>query len=270
MKRVADTQSIEISRALETWYARHHGAELRQSLLTRLQPLLDLAFGYHVLQLSPLQSSLIDGSPINHKIFASGCVNGEVSLCCHGDELPLESDSVDMVVAWHALEFDAHPHGSLREMMRVLRPRGHLVIVGFNPFSLLGLSQRLRRFGSSELWRRHHPVGLHRLTDWLHLVDGELESIQHLYPLPLSGQGRLWRISAGADRFFARHQLPGGGVYMAHALKQIPGARRPRPVTAQAPTRFAGLRVARSPTATRRQDAQPMRRAVSKRGDQAA
>lgn len=270
MKRVADTQSIEISRALETWYARHHGAELRQSLLTRLQPLLDLAFGYHVLQLSPLQSSLIDGSPINHKIFASGCVNGEVSLCCHGDELPLESDSVDMVVAWHALEFDAHPHGSLREMMRVLRPRGHLVIVGFNPFSLLGLSQRLRRFGSSELWRRHHPVGLHRLTDWLHLVDGELESIQHLYPLPLSGQGRLWRISAGADRFFARHQLPGGGVYMAHALKQIPGARRPRPVTAQAPARFAGLRVARSPTPTRRQDAQPARRAAPERGDQAA
>lgn len=254
MKTEAGTQSSEISEALETWYAQHSGEQLCDGFRTRLQPILDLAFGYHILQLGPLTAhNLIAGSPINHHLFASDSSTGRPSLLCHGDELPFESDSIDMVVAVHALDFNERPHGSLREMQRVLRPHGHLVIVGFNPYSLPGLARYLRGLRRDGLWARHRPVSPQRLTDWLHLVHCEIEAVQHLYPLPLAGRGRLRRALETVDSWAMRHRLPGGSVYLAHAIKQIPGIRRPRPVLIRRDARLPGLAVAGSPTPAPRQ-----------------
>lgn len=251
-------QSSEISRALESWYERHQGHELCDSFRARLQPVLDLAFGYHILQLGPLPArNLIANSPINHRILAAASASGAASesvpqdsppgaggaptMLCHGDELPLESDSMDMIVAFHALEFDQRPHGCLREMQRVLRPHGHLIIVGFNPNSLLGLALYLRRVRRRGLWRHHRPVSLRRLSDWLRLLDCELETADHLYPVPLLGRGRLRRAVESIDTWAMRHALPGGGLYIAHAIKQIPGARRPSPLRLPARKPRAGL-----------------------------
>jgi SAM-dependent methyltransferase len=256
VKSIANMQSIEISRALESWYSRPSGEELCVKLCERIQPILDMAFGYHILQVGPLPArSLIASSPINHRFYASEADTSATSLLCHPDELPLESDSVDALVAFHALEFDEHPHGSLREMLRVLRPYGHLVIVGFNPYSLLGVSQYLRGMRSNSLWHhaQHHPVSAHRLTDWLSLLDCELESIEQLFPIPLMGAGRVHQLIADVDRWAMRHNLPGGSVYIAHAIKQIAGVRRPRPVDARAPRRLPGLSVAGAPAPTPRQ-----------------
>lgn len=249
-------QSIEISRTLESWYARQSGEDLYVNIRERIQPILDMAFGYHILQIGPLpRRSLIESSPINHRIYASEADGSAASVLCHPDELPLEGDSVDAIVAFHALEFDEHPHGSLREMLRVLRPHGHLVIVGFNPYSLLGLSQSLRGQRQASLWHkeRHRPVSARRLTDWLNLLDCELESIEQLFPIPLMGTGRLRQMIANVDRWAMGHNLPGGSVYIAHAIKQIAGARRPRPLAVRARRRLPGLSVAGAPAPTPRQ-----------------
>lgn len=256
MKSIANLQSIEISRALESWYARESGEELCDAIRERLESVLALSFGYHIVQMGPLPTrSLIADSPINHQIIASAAADSAVSVFCHGDELPLETDSVDTLVAFHALEFDEQPHGSLREMQRVLRPHGHLVIIGFNPWSLLGVSQYLRGMRDASLWnkKRHRPVSLHRLTDWLRLLDCELESAQQLFPVPLSGRGRWRRFVGNVDDWACDHNLPGGSVYIAHAIKQIAGVRRPRSLRARARASFRGLSVAGSPAPTPRQ-----------------
>jgi SAM-dependent methyltransferase len=253
VKTSAHIQSSQISGRLEDWYARDSGEALCLSLRQRLQPLLDRSFGYHVLQLGPLPGrSLIDDSPINHRVFISSSDLPAASLRCHADELPIESDSVDMLVAFHALEFEEHPHASLREMHRVLRPHGHLVIIGFNPYSLLGLSQYLRGFRQDSLWQHHKPVSPHRLIDWLHLVDCQLEDMHYLYPLPLFGSGRLRRGIGRFDEWALRHQLPGGGVYLAHAVKHIV-AVRPRLRRHRVSRALAGLAVAGRPQAAPRQ-----------------
>ncbi|MCQ4062135.1 class I SAM-dependent methyltransferase, partial [Klebsiella pneumoniae] len=55
------------------------------------------------------------------------------------EELPFESQSLDMIVLPHVLEFSEDPHQLLREVERVLMPEGRVVITGFNPMSLWGL-----------------------------------------------------------------------------------------------------------------------------------
>jgi SAM-dependent methyltransferase len=249
MKTQADAKSSDISLALESWYAESSGAELLSAYRSRLQATLELAFGYHILQTGPLpRHNLISGSPISHHILASDNAIGGPGLLCHADELPFESDSMDMVVGFHTLEFSTHPHACLREMQRVLRPRGHLVMVGFNPNSLPGLLRRLRGLRGDSLWSRHRPVSVHRLTDWLHLLDCEMESVRQLYPIAPRGSGRVRRVIDALDQWAMRYDLPGGGVYLAHAIKQIPGARRPRPVTALGRQQLVGLSVASRPT----------------------
>lgn len=254
MHSLDPAQSIDISRRLETWYDRDAGEQLCRALRQRLQPLLDRSFGYHAMQIGPLPGlTLLNGSPINHRIFATGGAHPAASLCCHGDEIPLESDSVDLVIAFHALEFEQHPHGTLREMQRVLRPHGHLAVVGFNPYSLLGISQSLRGFRSDTLWSRHKPVSPHRLMDWLRLLDCKLEAMHYLYPLPIVGNGRLRSAIGRFDAWAMRQQLPGGGIYLAHAIKER-AALRPRQQRIAVARAIPGLAVVGSPQAARRRD----------------
>jgi SAM-dependent methyltransferase len=262
MKPQSEPQSSDIHQRLESWYAREAGEELCGALRRRLQPLLDRSFGYHVMQIGPLASrSLVDDSPINHRIFAANHDGEGVALRCHADELPLESDSVDMLVAFHVLEFEEHPHASLREMQRVLRPHGHLAIIGFNPVSLLGLGHWLKGLRGGSLWEQHRPVSPHRLVDWLHLVDCQLEAMHYLYPIPLVGSGALRRGISRFDQWAMHHELPAGGVYLAHAIKEI-AAVRPRLRRRAIRGAIPGLTVAATPRAARTAAARPGDRAA--------
>ena len=46
-------------------------------------------------------------------------------------QLPLASQSMDLVALPHVLEFSSQPHAILREAERVLMPEGSIVISGF-------------------------------------------------------------------------------------------------------------------------------------------
>lgn len=254
MKDLIDTQSIEISAALESWYAANGNGDVIATLRERIQPILARAFGYHVLQLGPVSDrDLLVESPINHRIHAATATpTGLCSVQCDGDELPFESDSIDMIVAFHALELDPNPHGSLREMQRVLRPSGHLLIIGFNPNSALGAATYIRRLRRQQPWHSFTPVSPRRLADWLRLLDCELESTSYLYPLPLLGQGRIRAFIQSIDRWAHRQKLPLGGLYATHAVKRIAGLRRPKALPVLAKSRLRGLAVAggASPTSS--------------------
>ena len=148
-------QFSEIFGELESWYRQDRGQYALEQTRAALRRHLETGFGYHILQLGPLRSeSLLDHSPINHRIYAGDRAGGQVGLLCDGDEIPLESDSVDVVVAHHCLEFSNHPHQVLRELQRVLTPQGHLLLVGFNPLSLRGLGTSLRRLHRRSPWRQ--------------------------------------------------------------------------------------------------------------------
>lgn len=54
------------------------------------------------------------------------------------EELPFETQSLDLVALPHVLESTADPHQVLREVDRVLRPEGRLIVSGLNPVSLWG------------------------------------------------------------------------------------------------------------------------------------
>jgi SAM-dependent methyltransferase len=137
--------------------------------------------------------------------------------------LPFASQSLDLLVLPHVLEFADSPHQVLREAERVLRPEGRLLILGFNPVSLWGLRRWLGP-------RRGYPwlgqfLRLARIKDWLALLGFEIVAGRmscYAPPIDRAGWLRRWRfMEAAGDRWWAL----GGGVYMLHAVKRVQGMR---------------------------------------------
>lgn len=240
----------DILTELESWYQTDQGLNLQASLQSALEPILDTAFGYHLVQVGHTrQQPLCDNSRIRHRAYIAPRGGQRISLVAEAAELPLESESVDVVVAHHCLEFTAQPHQVLRELHRVLTPQGQLLLIGFNPYSVLGMIQRTCGVMGNSLWRDHHAVGRTRLLDWLRLLGFEQESCQFLSPVPVAGQGRLAQLACRLNAWSERHKLPLGGVYVMHAVKQVGGSARPVRRARSRP-RLIGLSV---PAATPRQ-----------------
>ncbi|PLW68883.1 class I SAM-dependent methyltransferase [Pseudohalioglobus lutimaris] len=222
-------QFNDILTELESWYGGERGGYLLRQLRETLRPHLENAFGYHMLQIGPVRGqSLFGDCRINHRIHASQSGGEGIGLICESGEIPLESDSVDVVIAHHSLEFVENPHQVLREIQRVLTAQGQLLIIGFNPFSVRGAATALRACSPRSAWRQHQPVSARRLTDWLHLLGCELQDSHYVYTLPALGSGRLRRGMESLDGWCTQHNLPLGGVYVLHAIKTVIAQNRPR------------------------------------------
>jgi SAM-dependent methyltransferase len=85
------------------------------------------------------------------------------------ERLPVLTDSVDAVLLPHTLEMEPEPHAVLREVHRVLRPDGKLIVLGFNPVSWWGLRNRLTPSGFPP--EIHRYISRRRLSDWLRLLN---------------------------------------------------------------------------------------------------
>lgn len=223
-----DKQCTGICRDLESWYATPRGSYALDRTRDVMGPILDMAFGYHLLQIGvSREPALFSESRIHHCLHMSPEEGSAVNLVSEMDELPVATDGVDVVIAHHALEFADNPHQSLREMHRVLAPHGHLLIVGFNPYSPQGVGNAFRGRLNRPLWRAQTALGYRRVVDWLHLLGCEVESTNHLCSLPPSGGGRVNQWMQRADSFAQRHNWPIGSLYIVHAIKQVGGISRP-------------------------------------------
>ena len=83
--------------------------------------------------------------------------------------LPFPQNTLDLIVLPHTLDISPKPHQVLREIHRVLISEGHLVIVGFNPFSMMGLSKLVFMRSQRAPWVAHFYTP-RRLKDWLSLL----------------------------------------------------------------------------------------------------
>jgi SAM-dependent methyltransferase len=238
--------------AREAWLDHGFGAEVlaaEQSLVAAKLPGL---FGFHLMQLGiSRRVSLYDDSVVRHRFrLASEAGNTGCAAVAAPESLPFEADSIDVALLHHALEYSPDPHQLLREAARVVVPHGHMVVIGFNPWSLFGLCSLPGRFLGHPVWRSR-LLGVRRVCDWLKLLDFAIDDVQYrVFAPPVDHEGFLRRMRS-VDRGAARLGLPGGAVYMVHARKQQ-GVLTPSRVLRWRAPRFAGVPIAtpstRNPT----------------------
>src|SRR5690349_16552959 len=183
---------------------------------------VDDVFGYNAVQIGLPEIDFLRQSRIALKVRAG--LNGGCTLVTEAGRLPLASQSIDLVVLPHVLEFAEQPHQILREAERVLMPEGSVVISGFNPLSLWGAARALG-------WeRRRYPgcgryIGLVRLKDWLALLGFELNGGRFGCYAPPFSQRRWLERFGFMEKAGERWWPICGGVYVVRAVKRVAGMR---------------------------------------------
>jgi len=198
---------------------------LGRYLVEREQEYFDHAvadvFGYNAFQLGMPELDLLRASRIPLRCRVG--VGEAVDLRADFRDLAIASNSADLVLLPHVLEFAEHPHQILREVARVLMPEAHVVISGFNPFSLWGWRRTFHR-GTDYPWRGRF-ITLMRVKDWLALLGFEVIGGQFgCYAPPSRQQKWLERfgfMEAAGDRWWPI----AGGVYFLQAVKRVRGVR---------------------------------------------
>lgn len=203
------------------WFA----TPLGRYLLAREQDYFDHAvadvFGYNAFQFGMVEHDLLRASRIPLRLRVD--IAGAVQVKADFRDLPIASNSADLVLLPHVLEFSEHPHQILREVARVLLPEAHVMIACFNPWSLWGF----RRVFNS---RRQYPwrgrfINLPRLKDWLALLGMEIMAGQMSCYVPPCAQQKWLDRFGFMERAGDRWWPMAGGVYFLHAVKRVRGLR---------------------------------------------
>ena len=99
--------------------------------------------------------------------------NSALKVSAKAYKLPIQTESMDLVIVPHMFEFDAHRFKTMCEIHRVLKPGGELVVLNFSPLSLYVRFQLLWDKQLGESWRAHF-ISRARVLDWLKLLNFEL------------------------------------------------------------------------------------------------
>lgn len=202
------------------WFASPLGAYLLEREQNYYDRVVADIFGFYAVQIGLTQFDFLRNSRIPRRI---GCGQDEpAQVFAEPMFLPFESQSVDLLLLPHVLEYNDHPHQVLREAERVLRPEGRLILSGFNPRSLWGLTRVLKGHERGFPWNGHF-LNMSRVKDWLALLGFELAAgSMCCYRPPLNQEKWLRRfrfMEPAGDRWWAM----GGGVYFLQAIKRVHG-----------------------------------------------
>lgn len=215
---------------LQQWLDGPQGSALLREERAAVDEALQCRFGYHLMQLGISPSlDLMAESRISHH-FALSPVSqrpGRAGAVADYAQLPLSDESVDLAILHHVLDYSAHPHQVLREVNRTLIAHGHVLIVGFNPWSRLALGHQVARLFSRKPRWRHRTLRLGRMLDWLTLLDMEPVEIRQGFYRPLAPGGNFGL--AWPARWGKRFSLPWGGFYLILARKDVAAMTPLRP-----------------------------------------
>ena len=179
--------------SLRDWYRYPLGRLLAEVELSALAEQLPGLFGYHLMVVDPpWETCTLSDSRIPHHIIQriQRDSNNDTGVVGHTDMWPVMTDTLDAIILPHTLEITVDPHLVLREAERSLIPDGHLVIIGFNPWSLWGV-RRLLSWRAQEMPWNARFFGMNRIKDWLSLLGFDTLHCRYLFQRPPIRNSRM-------------------------------------------------------------------------------
>ncbi len=218
-----------LAASLARWFETPVGEATAQALRHRLDRVVGEFFGYYALETGWYIHGLdlLGSSRIKHRIRLQAA-EGDVDVVADPAALPIETDSVDLVLLVFGLEFARDPHRVLREADRILIPEGHLVIVGFNPISALGLWKLVLGSRGQVPWCGRFYTSA-RIRDWLALLGLKTLAVDSFAYRPPVQRPRVYQWLSPLERIGAWSLPPLGGVQLVLAKKQVAAVTPIRP-----------------------------------------
>jgi SAM-dependent methyltransferase len=207
---------------LYQWFQQNQGQAFIDEEQQVIQTQLEMMFGYYLLQIGNYPHINCDETACkvkNHIVLGREAWAEQPQLLAHPQELPFDSESLDVVILPHTLEFEQQPHQILREVDRCLLPEGYVIITAFNPTGLW-LPWRLLAGWSKRLPWHGRYLSKSRLRDWMQLLGFEVEQVQHFfYQAPF--WSKVARRFGWLDFLLRRYLSWSGAGYMLVAKKRV-------------------------------------------------
>ena len=218
------TELCDQREKLRIWFADKLGAALLEQEQSALDSVLQNLFGYYLLQLGWVApQDILAESRIRMRVVMDvdppqGV--GYPHALAMPEMVPIQGDSLDVVVLQHTLEFAREPHEVLREVDRMLIPEGHVVIIAFNPWSSWGMWRLVRRRSKRVPWCGRF-LSVTRMKDWMGLLGFDTVQVVPLFFRPPVGHEgimrrlrfldkvgmRVWPILAGVNIVVAQKRM---------------------------------------------------------------
>jgi SAM-dependent methyltransferase len=206
---------------LDAWLAGPLGRMLLEEERAIVAGSLECAFGLHCLQVGDWggPETFLACARTRRAALVAGRQAPGAALVAEPAALPLQSDSVDVMLLPHTLEFAPEPHEVLREAARVLTGEGELVVLGFEPLGSWSLRNSFTRGGCPPGIGR--TISATQLADWLKLVGFEVGPAQrYLYAPPVASLAAA-RARGFLERAGRRAWPRFSGAYLLHARKRV-------------------------------------------------
>ena len=227
---------IKIWQQFQLWYSSSLGKRLANSEKQILEEYLPDLFGYFLLQCGCPEikaeggvGKWLNSSRVSTQICLDYDINQCVSCQSNPAHLPVKSDSLDIVILPHVLDYSIEPHQVLREAERVLIAEGHVVILGFNPWSMWNFVRLFLFWTKNSPWNARF-LAASRVMDWLALLGFDV--VQHkgyFYELPIQNEAickKMHFLGGTVQRFLPK--LGAGYVLVARKRVQTLTPIRPR------------------------------------------
>jgi len=214
-------RTAEYAPGLAHWQTGALGRAVALAEAQLLATAMDDVFGLELLQLGAWgrgRELLRASRTRHHCLIGPEDTGAEVpDIIARPASLPIATGTIDAILLPHCLEIEPDPQAVLREADRVLLGEGHLIVLGFNPWSLWGLRAAASRSGFPPGFSRLLSEG--RLRDWLVLLGYEVSAAhRYLYALPFEPRARAR--FPGMLRRGLINPLPAGG-YLLKARKRV-------------------------------------------------
>ena len=218
------TELCSRRKQLRAWFADVLGTALLEQEQSALDTILQNLFGYYLLQLGWVTPrDILTESRIRMRMIMDVDLPREVAYphaAVMPEMVPVQGDSLDVVVLQHTLEFAGEPHEVLREVDRMLIPEGHVVIVAFNPWSLWGVWRLVRRRSRRFPWCGRF-LSVTRMKDWMGLLGFDTVQVVPLFFRPPIGRQGIMRRLGFMDKVGIRGWPILAGVNIIVAQKRM-------------------------------------------------
>lgn len=192
--------------------------DLQRHETSLIDAFLKTCFGYFGLYLGISEPILNDNNGIRHRFFLVPEDNVGIKTDCiaQWDELPIQSDCIDVAILQHGLELNDSAHQILREVYRVIIPNGYIIITGFNPYSLF----RMRRYFDRSI-KSLHFYSAKQVSDWLALLDFKILEKRFFYFIPPFNQADMLKSFQFLEGWGQRFWPFNGAAYFIVAQKRL-------------------------------------------------
>ena len=184
-RKMVSFEQMDLRGAFCEWYRSPVGNLLRDMEAQYIAKNISISYAQRVLQVGSLgwEDSYIDQNSFRNFCVVDRSQCDEITppnILADIHQLPVDSESIDCAIMPHSLEFEPEPHLILREVERVLKAEGHLVFLGFNPWSIYRFYRLLPGKRGKPPWCGNF-ISRQRILDWLVLLNFETKANAGFY-----------------------------------------------------------------------------------------